>query len=922
VAKKKKDPTLAEEAGLPEGWKPVESEPINPSMLGAPSNSNKMTPFFDGSISPTMQHDTTFVGTKYGTPSIPVLPLMPMGASAISSINSAIQSIIGKKSASVISSAGLIFRGVWNSFTTYAENDVVLFNISAYIAVQSNTNVEPDTSAISWTLLSENIHLRGQWVGTVSGGTPTYVQSAKAGVIYATGVAQTLAFPGGNAVGNTLFAFVSYDSGTPGGTFTVTDSNGNLYTQIGTYLDFVSIATWRTAVFVTTNCKAGANTVSVVLTENSVGTINVAEYTGGGDVSAVTAHASNQVQATSNAVTLSTTFVNQVIVLFDYVFSGNTPTPPVGFTQRQFPTGGVANEGVWQWDGTIAAISTAVYTVSNSTNSESLLWGIAITTTSTANQYYPFDTVEYLGSTYICILKTTVAAEPPTNTAFWTQLSQGTGSVTHLSGAYAPALIDYGTLLSNSTSSNFTVTLPSPPPLAAWWVSLQNSGAGSIIINPNGLQIDGSLSNLTLSTNQGLFIFTDGVNYFTLRGDGVTSVGLSLPNIFIVSGSPVTSAGTLTAVLANEAANTVFAGPISSANPAFVQIAESYIGSPTTPMTAGPLTNTSGNTLVVVIGFENHIQSSFSISDTLGNTWIDLGNQSPASGNHASRVFYVVNCLGGANTVSISWVGTGVNLFLDIAYLEYSGISAFDSRARGSSSSPYTSPSTTTTHTTCMLIGVGDDGESTWTAGNIGGSTGNLRTAASVVPTRNLQRHGVQDNVVTSTGTYTSAMTNGLGAAGTAWILAFASGGFAAPTFRLLTTADLSGLVSIIVASVNLTNQTANTAATTLYAVGASGAGLYRVTVYLIVSQAATTSSTLPDSRIIFTDQDSSATITVPVTSPLTGNTLSTFAQAVYEINAKASTNIQYDIGQVTGYASSGGTPMKFAYRARLEYLG
>jgi hypothetical protein len=43
----------------------------------------------------------------------------------------------------------------------------------------------------------------------------------------------------------------------------------------------------------------------------------------------------------------------------------------------------------------------------------------------------------------------------------------------------------------------------------------------------------------------------------------VTSVGLSLPAIFTVTVSPVTSAGVLTATLATEAANTVLAGPAS-----------------------------------------------------------------------------------------------------------------------------------------------------------------------------------------------------------------------------------------------------------------------------------------------------------------------------------------------------------------------
>jgi hypothetical protein len=43
----------------------------------------------------------------------------------------------------------------------------------------------------------------------------------------------------------------------------------------------------------------------------------------------------------------------------------------------------------------------------------------------------------------------------------------------------------------------------------------------------------------------------------------VTSVALSLPSMFTVTGSPLTTTGTLTATLANQNANLVFAGPTS-----------------------------------------------------------------------------------------------------------------------------------------------------------------------------------------------------------------------------------------------------------------------------------------------------------------------------------------------------------------------
>jgi hypothetical protein len=51
----------------------------------------------------------------------------------------------------------------------------------------------------------------------------------------------------------------------------------------------------------------------------------------------------------------------------------------------------------------------------------------------------------------------------------------------------------------------------------------------------------------------------------------VSSVALALPNIFTVTGSPVTAAGTLTAVLAAQTANLVLAGPTTgaSATPTF-----------------------------------------------------------------------------------------------------------------------------------------------------------------------------------------------------------------------------------------------------------------------------------------------------------------------------------------------------------------
>lgn len=67
------------------------------------------------------------------------------------------------------------------------------------------------------------------------------------------------------------------------------------------------------------------------------------------------------------------------------------------------------------------------------------------------------------------------------------------------------------------------------------------------------------------------------LSWVSVGGVGtVTSVALSLPSIFSVSGSPVTTAGTLTGSLANQTANSVFAGPTSggAAAPTFRSIVD------------------------------------------------------------------------------------------------------------------------------------------------------------------------------------------------------------------------------------------------------------------------------------------------------------------------------------------------------------
>jgi hypothetical protein len=118
------------------------------------------------------------------------------------------------------------------------------------------------------------------------------------------------------------------------------------------------------------------------------------------------------------------------------------------------------------------------------------------------------------------------------------------------------------------------------------------SQSGALRLN----QLGGSGTRLLRTDNSGnVSISTiDPANVGT-----VTSVGLSLPAIFNVSGSPVTTSGTLTGALANQTANTIFAGPTTggAAAPTFRALVAADIPNlDAAKITTGTLTIARGGT--------------------------------------------------------------------------------------------------------------------------------------------------------------------------------------------------------------------------------------------------------------------------------------------------------------------------------------
>jgi len=127
------------------------------------------------------------------------------------------------------------------------------------------------------------------------------------------------------------------------------------------------------------------------------------------------------------------------------------------------------------------------------------------------------------------------------------------------------------------------------------------------------------------------------------------------------------------------------------------------------------------------------------------------------------------------------------------------------------------------------------------------------------------------------------------------------------------------------VAKADATAQSANIGVTSFYTVPAGAGGLYRASCYLVITQAASTSSTLPSCTIRYLDnetgvQEANAMSATGYSGNTVGlNTLYNQYSDSVVVSIQAGSTVAY---QTSSYASSGATPMQYSAHVRLEYLG
>ena len=121
----------------------------------------------------------------------------------------------------------------------------------------------------------------------------------------------------------------------------------------------------------------------------------------------------------------------------------------------------------------------------------------------------------------------------------------------------AASLTSFPTLNQNTTGTASNVT---------GVVAVANGGTGVATTTANFIFAGPSSGSPAAPTFRALT--TADIPALGYGTGSVTSVGLSLPSIMAVTGSPVTTSGTLTGTLTTQAANAIFAGPSSGAGAA------------------------------------------------------------------------------------------------------------------------------------------------------------------------------------------------------------------------------------------------------------------------------------------------------------------------------------------------------------------
>ena len=385
---------------------------------------------------------------------------------------------------------------------------------------------------------------------------------------------------------------------------------------------------------------SGVGDVTISATAGGTGTVT--EVKGQGSVNGITLTGD---VTTSGYLTLGGTLgsiANTQLSNSTITIAGNSTALGGTVTQDQITGLSATTAGIVKHTTSANTLALATAGTDYSAGTSALATGIVKSTTSTGA--LSIAAASDINSTLGTQSANAVYAGPssgttPANPAFRSLVSADIPSLNYVasSGGTATNLTLAGTLKdSNSSSAGTSGQVLSSTATGTKWITPSSggnvTGTGSSVIgnfaafsntgasgiNDTGYNSgsfvaasSGSAANLTLTGTltaggsagtSGYFLQTtgSGVKWAAASGgSGLTSVGLSMPSEFTVSGSPLTANGTITVTKANEAQNSVYAGPSSggAGAPTFRALANSDLPTPASQSAntvyAGPTTGSA-----------------------------------------------------------------------------------------------------------------------------------------------------------------------------------------------------------------------------------------------------------------------------------------------------------------------------------------
>jgi hypothetical protein len=440
-----------------------------------------------------------------------------------------------------------------------------------------------------------------------------------------------------------------------------------------------------------------------------------------------------------------------------------------------------------------------------------------------------------------------------------------------------------------------------------------NAASPAIALSPTSLNFSAtvgggnpSAQNVTVSNSGGgtLASPTTSINYS--QGSGWLSVnctGSSAP--YTCSTQPTTgslAAGTYNATVQVSSAGAsnspqsytvAFTVNSGSAAIAFVQVNAATVSSANTETLAFASNTTAGD--MILVGFDMASGSPTSVTDTQGNTFVQVGSTLTNPNGHLAALYYAANIKGGADSVTVNISATAN--FLQEYLTEYSGVatsSPIDVQAGAvGSSSTVSSGNATTTVANDLIFGYMDNGGS--------GSAGSGFMLRS-----NFSGNVVEDEAAGAPGSYAAT-----GTANASWTMQMAalkpaSTGGGSPTISLsptsLSFSATQGGGNPSAKNVTVSNSGGGTLASPTTSINYSqGSGW--LSVNCTGSQAPYTCSTQPTTGSL-----SSGTYNATVSVASTGatNTPQTYTVA-FTVNPVSSPTISLSPTSLTFTATAGG---------------